>query len=343
MSSQNIPIINNDTVNDEKTRPDFSKLKIQNTDEIISLFISIAAKTLTFKNIVLHEPYNDFIIRGTLNIFISAPPGQTKSTILNEIGQNHKVEVIDTVTRASMVGSIDGKTSQFIPPACWNCRNNFLLLDEFNASGSMDLVTVLLQIMEKNSFHKVFARSTEFHQKAGNGLSCDVKDGHIKVKTHVATIISGMYSMGEKMSLFKRALLTRTIPIRYNLSVSEMARNAATGNPLYKPIRGLVEFGKRKKPKEIHIYQEDYMKILNFVVGFFERNASLYKWVQHGGSVKRDYEVDVSGELFLRTVCDCCRVFCAFDGKHNNYLYGLVCALKATRGLWRPTMKDMLM
>lgn len=309
----------------------------QTNSEIISLLVSLSSASLKTKNLVLHEPHRIIKTHGQIHLFISAPFGENKSTILDEIAEYHNTKVLTDVTYPALIGSVDTKTNTIIPAAVWECRKNFLLIDEFNTIDSSKVSKALLQILEKGKYGRKVAKSTQPLEIKDGKLSYIIKDGRIEVTTKVSAIITTMYSLGGKQSTTLKALMSRCVPIRYKLSDDELD-DISEGKKLYKPFQKLLSkiskatkrFGKQE---DFQIPKKEYMIIRNYVRNFRNTKRKLYdrRITQRDGTTR--IENDASS-LFLRTIGDCCRAYAVLH-EHSFEVYELICSLKATRGIWR--------
>ena len=317
------------------------RIKIPQTNsELISLFVSLASASLKISKIILHEPKRDVIIRGQINLFLSAPFGETKSTILKEIAAFHKTRVITKITAPALVGTVDSRTSQYIPASAWCCRNNFVLIDEFHLDNNELLIDALLQIIEGGEYSKDIAKTCADFCEADGELFCKSEKGKLSLKTRISAIITSMYDVGGKQSILLKALLSRCIPIRYCLEYSEIQKIGA-GEKLYLPhseLLSIIRKGNKLKGgiEAVEIQEVDYMKILNFVHKFVTEKNKLYE-KQCVSSNGAHYTSNDGKSLYLRSVGDCCRIFVILQ-EHDEILYDLICTLKATGGYWATTL-----
>ena len=69
-----------------------------------------------------------------MHIFLYGVRSSTKSTILQNIKEQTHCPgaVITHLTTPALIGAIDNNTKQAQTGVCWECRNTFLFLDEFD-------------------------------------------------------------------------------------------------------------------------------------------------------------------------------------------------------------------
>src|SRR3990167_6350343 len=89
----------------------------------ISTLVNASIASAKIRKLEIHETKGIYSMRPPIHLVLHAPVGQIKSTILQEIANAMKSTVMLEITRAGLVGTLDGKTSQMIPGAAWECRN----------------------------------------------------------------------------------------------------------------------------------------------------------------------------------------------------------------------------
>jgi hypothetical protein len=215
--------------------------------------------------------------------------------MLGQIASKIDVPVLLEVTKPGLVGTIDNKTLQLIPGAAWECRNNLMLIDEFNVSKKNDSWEAFLQLLEQQEWSKRFGMFSASLQENDNDLFVHVDKGKIDLRTRFSCIIATMkdfrFMRGQKF----RALITRTIPYNFVLSEEELDM-VADGHEFFvldKKFNG------------------------DFVDEFIVKRKK-YLWIK--GIVKNTLKNEcnsriIRSELFLRTIGDCCRLFASSQKK----------------------------
>lgn len=144
-----------------------------------------------------------------LHLFISAPFGEFKSTLLKEINQAYPSKIYTHLTFPSLIGSIDKHTKQIIPAAAWECRNKLMLLDEFIATRPSLVSQTLLQLLEDQYYsRKIAVYSADLNEEDGD-LFFRVKQGSIEVKTRFLCIMATMKNIKKAREYAFKALLSR--------------------------------------------------------------------------------------------------------------------------------------
>lgn len=271
---------------------------------LLGRLVNLAASSVKIRRLILQEQFREQPIRPQLHLFISAPFGQMKSTLLGQIAQAYPAKIYTHLTFPSLIGSIDRSTKQIIPAAAWECRNRLMLLDEFTKTRPSLVHETLLQLMENQHYsRKISVYSADKHEEDGD-LFFKVKQGNIELKTRFALIFATMKNIRKAREYTFKALLSRTIPIRYEMTKSELDQ-VLDGKLLFKKEEYKVE-------PEVTIKTQDYTHIRNVLDGAVK------------GLRLRRVE-----EIYARTVGDCCRIF-AVLGEHDDELYRDVLRLKYT-------------
>jgi hypothetical protein len=270
--------------------------------QTFNILVNISIATTKLEKLTVHEPHKIVELRPQTHLIIRGNIGSTKSTILSQISDEVKSPVYTSISTASLVGSIDKETKQVIPGACWEVKNNLLILDEqsFNLSKSTDtdLINALLQLTENQYYAKKIARYASDIKEKKKDLYFVVKSGTIKTKTRFAMLMATMHPLTKVHSDIMRALISRCIVYDFELT-REQLRDIARGRTLY-------EHTEIEPPeKKAVIKLKDYEYIEEFVFNY-----------------------NVGKSNYLRTIGELCRVFALF-GKHNDKLYNLICALKS--------------
>jgi len=237
-------------------------------------------------------------IRGNLHLFLRAGSGNFKSTMLKELAAYFKVDVIESLTSAGLVGSID-KNMNIIPGMAWKVRNKMLLLDEFETEGSGNCVKPLLSLLEDQEYKKSFGRHANDRIEKEKDLFFRVKSGAMYVKTRFSCVICSMKNIEKSRSQNVGALLSRCVLVPYSLEDEEIER-VVHGHKLLK-----IKSCPFKKPFDFEVSGPDYKEILSVINTY----PGLNKKKQYG-----------------RIICDCCRAF-AVLGKHDPAIYLMITKL----------------
>ena len=268
------------------------------TGELISKMAYLCYSSSFIRTITITQEKGQKALRGNMHLFLRADSGNFKSTILTELGDYFKVDRIELITSAGLVGTID-KNMNAIPGECWRVRNKLLLLDEFNVEGDNNCIQPLLPLLEDQMFKKSIGRMVIDMTEKDKDLFFQVKKGELKVKTRFSCVICSMKKIEKNRSINLNALLSRCIVIPYELRDDEI-RDIMNGHKLLN-----IEKCQFKKPFDVHISREDYKKIMDAVDSY------------PGLNVKKQY---------ARTIGDCCRAF-AVLGKHDFGVYFMITKL----------------
>jgi len=268
------------------------------TAGIISKMAYLCYSSSFLKSVTIKQEKGEKTIRGNMHLFLRADSGNFKSTILKELGEYFKVNTIELITSAGLVGTID-KNMNVIPGECWRIRNKLLLLDEFNVDGDNSCTAPLLSLLEDQKYKKAIGRMANELKEKDKDLFFEVKKGEICVKTRFSCVICSMKKIGKNRSVNMEALLSRCIVIPYELEDNEV-KQIMNGSKLLN-----MEKCPFKKPFDVTISKDDYKVIMDSVDSYPQLN------------MKKQY---------ARTVCDCCRAF-AVLGKHDEQVYFLITKL----------------
>jgi len=193
-----------------------------------------------------------------------------------------------------------------IPAAAWEARNKLLILDEYTSTRPSQVGVILLQLLEDQSYSRKIALYSADHEEIDGDLCFRVKNGNIELKTRFSCIIATMKNPRKAREYSFKALLSRTVPLRYNLSKKELDE-ILDGKPLFR----LMQF---QTSDETNIELEDYEHIREVISETYE------------GLKEKRAKLD---EIYLRAVGDCCRIF-AVLGYHDDKLYRKIFELKAS-------------
>ena len=265
------------------------KLKI----DLLQRLISIALASCNIKEIKINQKHRVWrTLYPPISIYILAGYGSLKSTMLQEVSKITGQPVLKKVTAAGLVGSIgdDGKT--VISPV-WNHRRTLMLIDEFNASGenAKDTKQALLDISEKGEYSKIIGRKAKKKiNKKDDDLFFRVEEGQISFKTRCGVIMCTM--MRHKIDTFHSALLSRCIPITYEIDDPDIIFNGELD----------FKFKKIKVPEKVEIKLKDWNVITK---------------------AAKDY----STNDVVRAASMLARIY-AVIGKHDDKLYQIICGLR---------------
>lgn len=271
--------------------------------ETINRILNIACASSTIITLQVKEKFKTQPIRPQLHVLLQSRPGALKTTILEEIGHAYNVTPYSYVTHAAMIGSIDRTTGQVIPGVVWESRKRPLLLDEFRSGerGDAGAIDVLLGVLESGHYKRKIAILGQNFEDADGALYFRVKNGEIEVQTRFPCIIATMKNLDMSRSDKVRALLTRCIPVRYDLP-DDVVDAALQGSQIY-------HLHKLNPAREVIINQRDYDIAIHTA--------------REIRAIKRGFK-----ENYTRAVGDLCRIF-AVLGRHDLELYRLVCYLRA--------------
>ena len=274
--------------------------------QLVNLLLNIAAHSVKIKRLVVEEPNSKHWLRPTLHIFLSAPFGHGKSTLLRQLTEAYEAVLLTHVTVPGLIGSIDRSSKMIIPAAAWEARNKLLILDEYTSTRPSQVGVILLQLLEDQSYSRKIALYSADHEEIDGDLCFRVKNGNIELKTRFSCIIATMKNPRKAREYSFKALLSRTVPLRYNLSKKELDE-ILDGKPLFR----LMQF---QTSDETNIELEDYEHIREVISETYE------------GLKEKRAKLD---EIYLRAVGDCCRIF-AVLGYHDDKLYRKIFELKAS-------------
>jgi len=229
-------------------------------------------------------------IRPNLHLIIYGSVGVGKSTILREVMNNLGIKsTVISLTTATILGSVDKNSGEFIPPAIWDARNSVLPLDEMyipKEGNGRDVARTLLSIMEQPEYEKRFGyRCNEYKKKCGD-LFCMVKDHKVSVKTRFSLIATTMMNLNAKAKLQNidvQALTSRCLVVNFNPEIDEIIEMAKGKKPYV--FQNILKKGE-KLEKEVNI--KEYNDIINYLTS---RSDNIPK------------------SDFLRTLGDLCRIY----------------------------------
>jgi len=260
-----------------------------NHGEALSFLINFSLDSLKIKKLAIHSK----ILREErpqVNVYLQAPRGSLKSTLLKEIGRHSAVPVITSITFPALVGSIDKETKQLLPASAWKCRNKPLLIDEWaDNENRREVVNALLQLTEGGEFTRELSRFVvPFEsEKEELPLFFRAKDGRLSMRTRLSLVLATMHNLLRSSSMAIQALISRCIPYSFQLTKPEM-RKIAEGEPFLR-----IKEKKNVKP-EVTITRGTYAKLLDYAEGAGESN-------------------------YMRSLGDLCRCFAVYGWKPEYF------------------------
>jgi hypothetical protein len=272
----------------------------------MSKLVSLSVASVKIEKLTIEEFRGPVTIRPQMHLLLRAPTGAMKSTILNAIQKQTSTpkrpnEIISEVTRAGLVGSIDGKTMQLVEGAAWNCRNNILLLDEFRFNRRSDDWNIFLQLLEDQHYSRKLGIFSADKELIEGDLHLKLKGGQISLKTRFACIIATMKRFQHSTSEEFKAFVNRCVPYEYDLEIDEID----------KIISGELDFSfKELKPEsEVVISKGDYTRIRKMVkVTIKESTDNVFTQKQN----------------FARAVGDICRIHAITDNHDRDFERSIV-------------------
>jgi len=263
----------------------------------ISVLINLTIASLQIKSI--KTPYRD-LKRTNLHILIYGKVGSTKSSILYKVAEILKGDVMKGLTKANLLGTVDKNTKEVIAPTIWDCRHNFLFIDEYylnhrDAIGR-ELLNELLSIMENPFYTKKISYSSQGFDKKDKGLYCKIKDKNITIKTKFGLFLNTMMNINSTQIHEFKALKTRClcVPMYFDRKILQ---KIAHGMNLYK-------------------YEKLKTKRINCTV-----SDKIYSQIED-----MVYNSKVDDESYLRKIEDLCRIY-AVLGKIDEDIFNLVLSL----------------
>lgn len=253
-------------------------------------------------------------IRPTLHVFQISPFGTLKTTTADRLRnyctgsrENHPFLKVSSATAPSIAGSID-KKFRVIPPLNANFPNGTIVVDEFktNPAQKSDAIGAALDVLESEESSRSVARKPNKSLKSRDeaNVQYEIANGRIRFwDLRSNWIFMTARHLQKNRSLAMAMLLSRTIPIYYNPSLSEL--DAIDDNPSlnFRPLH-------LKTPKLETIDNPTYLEIRQHVRNFIEKEK-----------IPKSY--------YFRSVCDCVRAY-VFNGyKHDFELYGYILASKS--------------
>ena len=265
------------------------------TSEEISLIINIALASRKIKKLTVKHKE----LRPNIHLILFGRIGSTKSSILYDVSKKINTPVVTGLTTANLYGILD-KEGELIPPTIWECKENFLMIDEYHLDThngkQRDLLNSLLSVMENPEYtKKVSYRARPFKQKSNN-LFCKIEKGRLMVKTRFSLFLNTMMPITTSSTVELQALCSRClcVPIYPD---EKVMKEIARGKHLY-----LFEDLQVQKEK-VEISKEEYDAILSFV----ERDT-----------------INLQG--YLRKIGDLCRAY-AVIGKLDENVFNTILKL----------------
>ena len=266
----------------------------------LSKLVNIALATAKLKELKL--PHKE--IRPFMHLLLFGRIGSGKSSIMMEIAKKIKAPLpIISLTKATLIGSVDKATGMFSPPAIWESRKSILSVDDFfvgKIGEARDMLRLLLGVMEHPEYRKKIGyRCNDFCEEDGD-LYCIVKKNTIFCKTKFVFFANTMMNLYKKMEMIEMdALVSRCLVL-----------------PYYPSMEDLIAISKGKKT---YIY-EDLSKGMKLKVKLNKKEYNaILKFLQK--------QPEMNEKNYLRTIGDLCRAY-AVIGRIDKKIFGLICTCK---------------
>jgi len=266
-------------------------------EELISLAIA-SAKIEKITIIQKKGKYEN--LYPPINLYLFATSASLKSTILNQIAEVTGKQPYKHVTSAILMGSLKKDEGKSLMSPAWICRKSVMGLDEFNVDGENGYATkqALLDIMEFGKVKRAMAVGIKEPIKIQDkDMYYQAAGPEIEFKTRVSTIIATMKQHSK--DIFQQALISRCIPIAYNLDDPDIV------------YEGYAKLKIRKYKVEKHV------------------TISLKDWKIIYESAKKHFPRDIPWQI--RTAGMFAKIF-AVKGKHDHEMYGIVGSLRVNMG-----------
>jgi uncharacterized C2H2 Zn-finger protein len=236
-----------------------------NHGEAISFLANFSLDGLRMKRLTITSK-SSRNIRPQPNLYLQAPKGNVKSSILEEIAAFSLSQVTTGITYPALVGSVDKETKQTLPAVAWKCRDKPLLIDEWaDNPGRVEVINALLQITEGGKYSRDISRFMAPYEEKDGELYFRAKDGHISLRTRTSLILATMHNLLRSPNMGIQALISRCIPYAFRLTKEEM-RHIIEGEPFLK-------LRPKKKIKETAtIKRKDTARLLDYAEGAGETN-----------------------------------------------------------------------
>lgn len=259
----------------------------------MSKLINIAIATAKIKS--LEIPHRK--IRPFMHLLLYGRIGGGKSTILWDVANKLNAVPIMNLTRATLIGTVDKTTGNFIPPAVWDARNSVLLIDELfidRNSPERGMLRNLLTLMENPYFEKRMGyRCNDFKEGNMNDLYCVVEKNIIKCKTRFVFFANTMQNLEKTQMIELHSLKTRCLTIPYYPSLEDTIRKAK-GEPFF-------VYQKLKCDGDIKISKRTYNKIMKFTE---DKNITVEHYLRTIGNLCRAYAVVGFDKKIFDLICD---------------------------------------
>jgi len=246
------------------------------TPDEMSMLINTSVTTARLKSL---ETPRDFI-RPQMHLILEGEIGVGKSTVLRKVCDEHNMIMHSGFSAATLMGTIDNTTKQFIPPTTWLARNSILPVDEFYASNSQKKhLNALLTCLEDQQYQRSVGNWAPDMEERDGDLYLKIEDSKIKVKTRFVFMATTMMNLDRTQMRELKALASRCVRIPFYPSRNEL-KEMARGKKVYYYEPYDLESDEAVVPKE------DYEKILELVESY-----------------------ELQNHLYFRTISDCCRIY----------------------------------
>jgi len=250
----------------------------------ISHLVSLTIGSSKIHELTLRQRKESIPIRPQIHVILRANTGSLKSTILREIGKHEGLPVLDEITQAGLVGTVDSRVMQLIPGKAWECRNKLLLLDEFRFRRQSDDWIVFLKLLEDQTYARKLGLFSSKIDLSDGDLYLRQENGQIEMKTRFATIIATMRDFRRYSNQEFKAFVNRCIPYEYKFTLDQL-ENVAKGAHLLK----IKEY---HPDRQVEIGRSAYLEILRFI-----RSRTVWR---DSLTMQQNY---------LRIIGDLCRVY----------------------------------
>lgn len=199
---------------------------------IVEDVLSACVSSATADPITLIEPYHPkgmFKVHGQLHVMFNAPAGFGKSTILDEIPEKSRVELLD-YTLPSLVGSIS-KQGSWIEGFIMKSAGKCLIVDEHH-NLTQKSKNALLMLTEQQKYSRALGYKVPTNPRPINRkfLKVRVDGNYINIRNvRFSSLFMGIYQ--PKKEINDRAFASRFLPIAMQLELSDLKKVMLGFNP----------------------------------------------------------------------------------------------------------------
>lgn len=202
-----------------------------NKYEYLNKIINISCHSPRLENILVKQKNDDYIMRPSLHLLLSFPPGSFKTERMKSIektyGLTQRVEYCADVTGPGLIGSIDTDSREIVAPMAYSCKRGTLLIDELSINPKTQNITIkqmLTFLEDERTARKIGIKATEKQEKEFKMESALCKNGWLKfwdLRCNVIFATMRNYRMS-RGQIYYTAMLTRVTPIRYDISIDDI-------------------------------------------------------------------------------------------------------------------------